>query len=55
MICPKCQAPEEELDFWLDSAGIWHWNCFECGYEWEVPHNKMKKEIEEEKNKVKND
>ena len=53
MICPKCQAPEEELDFWLDSKGIWHWNCFECEQEWQVTQEEMKKDIEKDKEKKK--
>ena len=50
MICPKCKAPEEELDFYL-AKDVWHWNCFECEHEQLVLHGEMKKEIEKEKNK----
>lgn len=32
--CPKCGS--DEIDWWIDSEGVWQWNCFECGHEWEA-------------------
>ena len=43
MKCPKCgtEATDEdfnnneaELDFYVDDEGSYHWECFECNYEW---------------------
>jgi len=39
--CPNCGAMGEEyLDWWIDSQGVWHWNCFECKHEWQVKEEK---------------
>jgi Zn ribbon nucleic-acid-binding protein len=51
MICPKCNAPEDQLDFWIDNDGYWHWNCFECEHTWKVHQTEMKKDIEKKKEK----
>jgi len=44
--CPKCgegykinkgeRLPEDcPLDYWFGSDNVFHWQCFECGNEWE--------------------
>lgn len=48
MICPNCQASEEELDYWIGDDGYWNWNCFECDYAWKVSQAEMKKDIEKD-------
>lgn len=36
--CPKCGAIGDELDFYKnDNDDMWHWNCFNCGYDWCSP------------------
>ena len=42
--CPNCGAIEEYLDWWIDSKGIWHWNCFECEHEWQISQREVKEE-----------
>lgn len=34
MNCPECKTDEENLDWWIDMSGLWHWRCFECEHEW---------------------
>jgi len=38
--CPKCNT-EVELNginptatYWVDNDGNFHWECFECSFEW---------------------
>ncbi len=41
--CPKCgnisligkdTDQEVTIDYWMDNAGNFNWNCEECEYEW---------------------
>lgn len=49
MTCPKCGAPEDQLDWWIGKDDFWHWSCFECGHAWKVDQKNMKKDIDKEK------
>lgn len=40
MICPKCGAGEEDLDWRTDDKWNMVWNCFECEHEWTVKRDK---------------
>jgi len=42
--CPRCGVSDEEfLSWWIDSKGIWHWECFECGMEWTIKNSELEK------------
>jgi len=37
--CPKCKAPEIDLDYDINyDQGVFEWSCWECGHEWTIPY-----------------
>jgi len=42
VLCPKCEANMEDLEFEIAGDGLWEWKCNKCGYSWTMTEEEMK-------------
>jgi hypothetical protein len=60
IICPNCKCidtfpnDKAKLDYWVDNNNIFHWNCFECEYEWlgDYHGNKLETQNQQKPDKI---